>query len=82
MNRPATAIAIGSALTAATLSFAAPALAAPTAVGNAQDTIAELESQGYHVVVKRLSDAPLYDANIVSTFVDLRSKPTVSVNVR
>jgi hypothetical protein len=53
------------ALAAGALSLAAPALAAPTA-GNAQDTIASLEDQGYKVVVNRLGMTPLSEANVVS----------------
>ena len=54
------------ALTAGFLGLAAPALAAPTGAGNAQDTISSLQQQGYKVIVNRLSNAPLADANVVS----------------
>jgi hypothetical protein len=54
------------ALAAAALGLAAPALAAPTGAGNAQDTIANLENQGFKVVVNRQSTAALADANVVS----------------
>jgi hypothetical protein len=54
------------ALTAGFLGLAAPAMAAPSAVGNAQDTIASLEAQGYKVIVNRLGNAPLNEANVVS----------------
>jgi hypothetical protein len=54
------------ALTAGAIGLAAPALAAPTGAGNAQDTIASLEDQGYNVVVNRQSNAPLASANVVS----------------
>ncbi|ANW66653.1 hypothetical protein BCA37_26540 [Mycobacterium sp. djl-10] len=57
---------IGTALTAATLGLAAPALAAPTGAGNAQDTISSLQDQGYKVIVNRLSTAPLSEASVVS----------------
>ena len=57
---------IGTALTAATLGLAAPALAAPTGTGNAQDTISSLQDQGYKVIVNRLSNAPLSEASVVS----------------
>ncbi|CAN5201356.1 hypothetical protein BH11ACT7_BH11ACT7_29640 [soil metagenome] len=46
--------------------LAAPALAAPTGAGSAQDTISSLESQGYNVVVNRQSDRPLSEASVVS----------------
>ena len=55
-----------SALTAGFLGLAAPALAAPSGVGNAQDTISSLQDQGYKVIVNRLSNAPLSEANVVS----------------
>lgn len=55
-----------SALTAAFLGLAAPALAAPTGPGNAQDTISKLEAQGYQVVVNRLGNAPLEQASVVA----------------
>ena len=54
------------ALTAGFLGLAAPALAAPTAAGNAQDTISSLQDQGYKVIVNRLSNSPLSEANVVS----------------
>ncbi|BBZ19829.1 hypothetical protein [Mycolicibacterium gadium] len=55
-----------SALTAAFLGLAAPAMAAPTGPGNAQDTISKLEAQGYQVVVNRLGNAPLENASVVA----------------
>jgi hypothetical protein len=60
------ATAAASALTAAFLGLAAPALAAPTGPGNAQDTISKLEAQGYQVVVNRLGSAPLEQASVVA----------------
>ena len=54
------------ALTAGFLGLAAPALAAPTGAGNAQDTISSLENQGYKVIVNRLSASPLSEASVVS----------------
>ncbi|MDF2825903.1 MAG: hypothetical protein K0R68_3311, partial [Mycobacterium sp.] len=54
------------ALTAGFLGLAAPATAAPTGAGNAQDTISSLQDQGYQVVVNRLSNAPLSEASVVS----------------
>ncbi|AQA04592.1 hypothetical protein BVC93_21625 [Mycobacterium sp. MS1601] len=66
MKKFTVATIVGTALTAATLGLAAPALAAPTGVGNAQDTISSLEAQGYKVIVNRLGNAPLNEANVVS----------------
>lgn len=58
----ATAFTIG--LSAAVISLAAPAVAAPTG-GNADATISQLEALGHRVVVNRLSDVPLSEANVV-----------------
>jgi hypothetical protein len=55
-----------SALTAGFLGLAAPAMAAPSGTGNAQDTISSLQDQGYKVIVNRLSNAPLSEASVVS----------------
>ena len=55
-----------SALTAGFLGLAAPAMAAPTGAGDAQDTIHSLEAQGYDVIVNRLSSTPLSEASVVS----------------
>lgn len=63
------ATAIATAATAGVLSLfgaVAPAMAAPTGAGNAQDTISSLQDQGYKVIVNRLSTAPLAEANVVS----------------
>jgi hypothetical protein len=65
MKNLAIATAAASALTAAVLGLAAPAMAAPTG-GNAQDTISSLEDQGNRVIVNRESTAPLSDASVVS----------------
>ncbi|WP_199254419.1 hypothetical protein [Mycolicibacterium mengxianglii] len=46
--------------------LAAPAMATPSAVTNAQDTINSLEAEGYDVIVNRLSTTPLDRANVVS----------------
>lgn len=53
-------------LTAAVLGLAAPAQAAPTGPGNADETISELEAQGYDVVVNRIGSAPLDQATVVA----------------
>ncbi|MGB3480836.1 MAG: hypothetical protein WBB07_01300 [Mycobacterium sp.] len=69
MNKFGFATVAATALTAGFLSLvglAAPALAAPTGAGNAQDTISSLQQQGYKVVVNRLSDSPLAQADVVS----------------
>jgi hypothetical protein len=55
-----------SGLAAAILGLAAPADAAPTGPGNAQDTVKALEAQGYHVIVNRLGSTPLDQATVVA----------------
>jgi len=55
-----------SALTAGFLGLAAPALAAPSGPGNAQDTINDLQAQGYTVIINRIGNAPLEDASVVA----------------
>ena len=60
----ATIIARG--LTAAILGLAAPAAAAPTGPGNAQETINELQADGYNVIVNRVGATPLDQATVVA----------------
>jgi hypothetical protein len=55
-----------SGLTAAFLGLAAPALAAPSGPGNAQDTISDLQAHGYTVIVNHIGNAPLEEANVVA----------------
>ena len=60
----ATAVVAGAA--AAIIGLAAPAAAAPTGPGNAQQTINELQAQGYTVIVNRIGAAPLDQAAVVA----------------
>lgn len=53
-------------LAATLIGVAAPGQAAPTGPGNAQQTISELQAQGYQVVVNRLGSAPLDQATVVA----------------
>jgi hypothetical protein len=53
-------------LAAAIIGLAAPAAAAPTGPGNAQQTVSELQAQGYTVIVNRLGTAPLDKATVVA----------------
>jgi hypothetical protein len=46
-------------LAAAVLGVAAPAGAAPTGPGNAQDTINQLQADGYNVIVNRIGATPV-----------------------
>jgi hypothetical protein len=55
-----------SGLAAAVLGFAAPAVAAPSGPGSAQDTISQLESQGYKVIVNHVGSTPLDQASVVA----------------
>ena len=52
-------------LSAAVLGLAAPAVAAPSGSGDAQQTVSQLEEQGNRVIVNRQSSAPLSQANVV-----------------
>ncbi|AQA04775.1 hypothetical protein BVC93_22795 [Mycobacterium sp. MS1601] len=73
-------IAAAAALSAGVITLAAPAAAAPSGVGSAADTIANLKAQGYTVVVNRLSDVELADAKVVSVGVGPTFIHTESVN--
>lgn len=57
---------VASGLTAAVLGLAAPAVAAPSGPGNAQDTISQLEARGYNVIVNRVGSTPLDQASVVA----------------
>jgi hypothetical protein len=66
MKKTTIATAVVSGLTAAIIGLAAPAAAAPTGAGNAQQTISELQAQGYTVIVNRIGSAPLESATVVA----------------
>jgi hypothetical protein len=55
-----------SGLAAAVIGLAAPAAAAPTGPGDAQQTIDVLRAQGYTVIVNRIGTAPLEQADVVA----------------
>ncbi|KAA0085360.1 hypothetical protein CIW52_05375 [Mycolicibacterium sp. P9-64] len=57
---------VASGLVAAVLGLAAPAAAAPSGPGNAQDTISKLQAQGYNVIVNHVGNTPLEQASVVS----------------
>jgi hypothetical protein len=59
-------VATAAGLAAAVIGFAAPAAAAPMGEGDAATTINMLEADGNRVVVRRLSDVPLDQADVVS----------------
>ena len=58
--------AIGIGLAAAILGLAVPVQAAPTGPGNAEQTISQLQTQGYNVIVNRIGSAPLDQATVVA----------------
>ena len=66
MNRFGFATAIVSGLAAAIIGLAVPSVAAPTGSTNAEQTIGQLKSQGYTVIVNRLGNAPLDQAEVVA----------------
>ena len=53
-------------LAAAVIGLASPAEAAPSGPGSAQDTISQLQQQGYNVIVNRIGDTPLDQATVVA----------------
>jgi hypothetical protein len=62
----AVAVVIAGGLAAVVIGFAGPAAAAPTGPGSAQQTINELQAQGYTVIVNRIGTAPLDQATVVA----------------
>jgi hypothetical protein len=59
MKRSLLGCASAAAFFALILGFAVGAQAAPSGVGSAQDTVNELENNGYKVVLNKLGTAPL-----------------------
>ena len=53
-------------LTAAVLGLAGPAGAAPSGPGNAQDTINQLQADGYNVIVNDVGSTPLDQDTVVA----------------
>ncbi len=66
MKKIGLAIIAASGLAAAILGSAAPAWAAPAGPGNAQETITELQADGYNVIVNRVGTTPLEQATVVA----------------
>ncbi|GAS89578.1 hypothetical protein [Mycolicibacterium brisbanense] len=66
MKKFAFASAFVGAAAAAVIGLAGPAQAAPSGPGNAQQTISELQAQGYNVIVNRTGSTPLDQATVVS----------------
>lgn len=53
-------------LAAVIIGLAAPAAAAPSGSDNATQTIGQLRAQGYTVIVNRLGNTPLDEAEVVA----------------
>jgi hypothetical protein len=53
-------------LSALTVGLGPPAVAAPSGTSNARDTISSLEAQGYNVIVNKIGDTPLDEADVVA----------------
>jgi hypothetical protein len=66
MKKIGIATVAASALAAAIIGLAAPVQAAPSGPGSAEQTISDLQSQGYNVIVNRLGNAPLDQARVVA----------------
>jgi hypothetical protein len=66
MKKMSIAAAIAGGLATTVIGLAAPALAAPSGPGSAQDTISKLQAQGYKVIVNRVGTTPLEQATVVS----------------
>jgi hypothetical protein len=56
----------GGSLTTLAMGFAAGAEAAPSGIGSAQDTVNELESYGYKVILNKLGPGPLDHCSVDS----------------
>jgi hypothetical protein len=59
INRSTLATLAGGAFIAVALGFPAIAAAAPSGIGSAQDTVDELESHGFNVVLNKMGPGPL-----------------------
>jgi hypothetical protein len=59
MNRSTLATIAGTAFIALAVGFPADAQAAPSGIGSAQDTVNELENNGFKVVLNKMGAGPL-----------------------
>jgi hypothetical protein len=66
MNRLTFATIAGGASIALALAFPGTALATPSGIGSAQDTINELENNGFRVVLNKLGAGPLDHCSVDS----------------
>jgi hypothetical protein len=82
MNKIGFATLAASALTTAVLGFAAPAQAAPSGPGNAQDTVSQLQERGVRVIINHEGTvAPLDQSAVTSVRLD-NDDHVAYVNVR
>jgi hypothetical protein len=66
MNRLTSATIAGGAFVALALAFPGTALATPSGIGSAQDTVNELENNGFKVVLNKLGAGPLDHCSVDS----------------
>jgi hypothetical protein len=66
IGKSRTVAAVVGGLAAAVIGSAGIAAAAPSGPSNAQQTIRQLQSQGYTVIVNRLGSSPLDQASVVA----------------
>jgi len=66
MKKLGLATVAASGLAAAIVGLAAPAAAAPSGPGSAQNTINDLKADGYNVIVNRVGGTPLDQATVVA----------------
>jgi hypothetical protein len=82
MNKFGFATLAAGALTTAVLGFAAPAQAAPSGAGNAQDAVSQLQERGVRVIIDRQGPVgPLDQAAVTSVRFDTDDN-VAYVNVR
>jgi hypothetical protein len=65
MNNFGSTVAVIGGLTATVIACAAPAGAAPTGIGNAEQTVKEFESHGYTVILVHIGSSPLDQGRVV-----------------
>jgi hypothetical protein len=57
---------VGGALIALAVALPAAAQAAPSGIGSAQDTVNELENNGFNVVLSKMGEGPLDQCTVAS----------------
>jgi hypothetical protein len=75
MNRSTLATIAGGAFIALAVGFPAGAQAAPSGIGSAQDTVNELENNGFKVVLNKMGAGPLDHCTVATRFVRARPSP-------